>query len=549
MNIRSGAIFIWSLIVISPVVPAQEAVDLSVVHKIKQEAFKNSQVMDHLFYMTEINGPRLTNSPGLEKSARWVARTADEWGLANVDLETWGGAGRGWSVSHYEAHLREPGYLALIGVPLAWTPGTDGVISGVPVLAARKPTEFWDLDAYEKSLDEYMATWKGKLSGKMVLLEEAVNILPITEAPAKRLSAEELGELAKHPTLTEPIEIDLDNIQIPRAEHLRARYFSQLPWTAMEILFNRILELNSTLQRFLADEGVVLAIYPGNYNDGGTIFPPLDRSHKADAGAAPPSIVLTPEHYNRLVRLAERELMPRIEVEVAASFHEDDTDGINIVAEIPGGKKRDELVLIGAHFDDVVYGTGATDNAAGSAVMLEVMRILKTLDLKLDRTVRMVLWSGEEQGLLGSQAYVAKHFGDWETMKLKPDHSKVSAYYNLDNGTGKIRGVYLQNNDMVRGLFSQWLAPFSDLGASTVTIRNTGGTDHLAFDAVGLPGFQFIQDSIEYDSRTHHSNMDVYDRAQAGDLMQAAAIIASFVYHTANRKDLLPRKPLPEPKE
>ena len=267
--------------------------------------------------------------------------------------------------------------------------------------------------------------------------------------------------------------------------------------------------------------------------------------HEDKAVEPPPSIALTPEHYNRLARLVERGEACRVEVEVRAQFHEEQ-EPANVVAEILGGSKADEVVVIGAHFDDVVYSTGATDNATGCAVMMEAMRILKELDLQMDRTVRMVLWTGEEQGLLGSKAYVKEYFGDPQTMDLQPAHAKVSAYYNLDNGTGKIRGVYLQENDMVRPIFRAWLAPFADLGATTLTIRNTGGTDHLSFDQVGIPGFQFIQDPVEYGSRTHHSNMDVYDRVQAGDLMQASAIIASFVYHTANRDELLPRKPLPE---
>jgi Zn-dependent M28 family amino/carboxypeptidase len=261
----------------------------------------------------------------------------------------------------------------------------------------------------------------------------------------------------------------------------------------------------------------------------------------------PPSISLTPEHYNRVVRLVRHGQPATLEVEVEAQMHTDDLAGANVVAEILGSERADELVMIGAHYDDVVYATGATDNAAGCAVMMEVMRILKALELPLDRTVRMVLWTGEEEGLLGSKAYVKEHFGDPRTMELTAEQEKVSAYYNLDNGTGKIRGVYLQGNDMVRPIFNDWLGPFKDHGASTLTIRNTGGTDHLSFDAVGIPGFQFIQDPVEYWSITHHSNMDVYDRVVPADLMQAAAIIATFVYQTANRDEMMPRKPLPEP--
>ena len=261
----------------------------------------------------------------------------------------------------------------------------------------------------------------------------------------------------------------------------------------------------------------------------------------------PPAIALTPEHYNRIFRLTARGIPTRLEVEVQTRFHTEKEDSFNVVGDIPGTGKPDELVMLGGHLDSVAPGLGATDNAAGCAVMMEVIRILTTLQFSLDRSVRIALWGGEEQGLLGSKAYVAEHFGDRRTMELKPEHARLSAYYNLDNGTGRIRGVYLQENEMVRPLFAAWLAPFSDMGARTLSIRNTSGTDHLSFDAVGLPGFQFIQDPIEYQTRSHHSNMDVYDRVQPGDLAQAAAVIATFVYLTANREELLPRKSLPQP--
>jgi Zn-dependent M28 family amino/carboxypeptidase len=256
---------------------------------------------------------------------------------------------------------------------------------------------------------------------------------------------------------------------------------------------------------------------------------------------------LTAEHYNRICRLMEHKIPVKLEFEIQAQFVDDRTDSVNVIGEIEGGRKRNEIVMVGAHLDSWQGGTGATDNAAGSAVMMEVMRILKALNLKMDRTVRLALWSGEEEGLLGSKAYVKEHFGDPETMKLGSEHARLSGYFNVDNGTGKLRGVYIQGNEMMRPVFESWFAPFRDLGAGTISIRNTSGTDHLSFDAVGLPGFQFIQDPIEYNSRTHHSNMDVYDRLQAGDLMQASAIVASFVYNTATREEMLPRKPLPKP--
>jgi Zn-dependent M28 family amino/carboxypeptidase len=259
-------------------------------------------------------------------------------------------------------------------------------------------------------------------------------------------------------------------------------------------------------------------------------------------------VVITPEHYNRIARLLNKKVPVRVEFDFEVRFHDNEPDGYNIIAEIPGGRKKDEVVMLGAHLDSWIGGTGATDNGTGSAVMLEVMRILKTLDLKMDRTVRLALWSAEEAGLLGSKGYVKEHFADPETMRTTAGHANLAAYFNHDNGSGKLRGVYLQGNDMVRPIFAAWLEPFHDLGARMLSIRDTGGTDHLSFDEVGLPGFQFIQDPLEYGTRTHHSNMDVYDHVQGGDLMQASAIIASFAWHAAMREQMLPRKPLPKPK-
>lgn len=520
--------------------------DLAVVHRIRQEATQKSQVMEHLFYLTDVHGPRLSNSPGFLSAAKWVADRTRLWGLQNVALEKWGPFGRGWSQSRFSAHLVEPVYAPLIGTPLAWTPGTKGVVSGTPILAVLGTED--DLNRYRRTLEEFFAQHKGKLRDKVILIREPRKLEPQDEAASRRLTANELQERAAASEPLESIAIDLNNPVIPLDPAERRRFNAFAPRYILERFRVQREELQYRLNRYLVDEGVRLVVHPANFGDGGTVFPPTGgAAYKSGAPAPPPSIALTPEHYNHIARLIEKKLPVRIEVEVQAHFHEDTEDSMNVVAEIPGGSKRDELVIIGAHLDSWHVGTGATDNAAGCAVMIEVLRILKALDLKMERTVRMVLWGGEEQGLLGSRAYAKEHFADIETMKLKPEHSKVSAYFNLDNGTGKIRGVYLQGNDMVRPIFDSWLSPFRDLGATTLSIRNTGGTDHLSFDEVGIPGFQFIQDPVEYNSRTHHSNMDVYDRIQPADMMQAAAIIASFVYHTANRPDMLPRKPLPEP--
>ncbi|MSO20425.1 MAG: M20/M25/M40 family metallo-hydrolase [Acidobacteria bacterium] len=502
--------------------------------------------MDHLFYLTDVHGPRLTNSPGFHKAADWVVKRSKEMGLANAALEPWGKFGRGWSSSRVSAHLIEPGYAPLIAVPLSWTPGTNGVLTGTPIIATLEPSQ--DVDEYQAAIDKFMAKYKGKLRDQMLLYRPLKKLEPQDKAASTRYSADQLRERAEAPEPVEPIDINMDDPHPPSDPEERRRFNAYAPaWVFEQTRVKREV-MYRKLYTFLKNEGVRLLIYPASAGDGGTIFPPTAGSaYQSGFPLPPPSIALTPEHYNRLMRLVEKKQPVKIEVEVQAQFYENPVEAANVVAELPGGAKRDEVVIIGGHLDSWDFGTGATDNAAGCAVMMEAMRILKTLDLKMDRTVRLVLWSGEEQGLFGSEGYVKNHYADTETMKLLPEHGKVSAYYNLDNGTGKIRGVYLQGNDMVRPTFDAWLSPFRDLGATTLSIRNTGGTDHLSFDAVGIPGFQFIQDQVEYNSRTHHSNMDVYDRIVPADLMQAAAIIASFVYHTANRPEPLPRKPLPKP--
>jgi len=307
-------------------------------------------------------------------------------------------------------------------------------------------------------------------------------------------------------------------------------------------------ELAARRAKFYSDEGVAAVITDDQRaRDAVTFAESAFANDGGKAPLAPPSFVVTSEQYNRVTRLLDSKTKVTMRLTLQVRVSDAAVDANNIVAEIPGGSKKDELVMVGAHFDSWHSGTGATDNGAGSAVMMEVVRILKALNLKMDRTVRIVLWSGEEQGLLGSEAYVKEHFGDPKTMKLTAEHAKLSGYFNLDNGSGKIRGVYLQGNDGMRPIFDQWLTPFRDQGVTTISIRDTGGTDHLSFDDVGLPGFQFIQDPLDYMTITHHSNLDVYDHAIAADLMQASAVIASVVYHAATRPDMLPRKPLPKP--
>ena len=487
---------------------AAEPVDLAVIHKIKLEAFDNSKVMDHLFYLTDVHGPRLTNSSGFHRAADWTVERLKSLGLTKVNKEKWGPFGKTWDYSRFSAHLLKPTYSPLIGFPMAWTPGTNGALKGQPILAVIKD---------EKDFPK----WKGKLAGRIVLIDEPRPTPLLFNPLAKRYSEKDLD--------------DLEAGLIPTGK--RPEFDREARRKAM-----------NAKAKFLREEGATLVVTAGYKGDGGTVFAAAGGGYREGDEVPPPMIAITPEHFNRIARLIQEKQAPEIEVDIAATLDNKPAGSYNILAELPGTSKKEEIVMIGAHFDSWHGGTGATDNGVGSAVMIEAMRILKALDVKLPRTVRIALWSGEENGLLGSRAYVKEHFANPEDMKVTEQHGKLAAYFNYDNGSGKIRGVYLQGNDMMRPIFEAWFAPFRDLGASRITIRDTSGTDHLAFDSIGLPGFQFIQDPLEYESRTHHSNMDTYDHAQEADLKQAAAIIASFAYHAATRPDMLPRKPLPKPK-
>lgn len=509
-----AAILAWPLC-------AEDKADLDTIHKIKTEAFQNSKVMDHLFWLTDAHGPRLSGSPQYQVAAEWVAKTLKDWGFQNVTLAKWGPFGRGWQNQRFSVHLQEPVYQPVYGFPMAWSNSTEGAVTGEPAYAPIRN-------------DADMEKWKGKLKGKIVLTEPMRELRPYDKALLSRYTDQQLDDMTKAP---EPGESPFRRAQAPQG-----------PTAGPQPTMQEIAAFRKKLSAFWREEGAAVLVQFGYRGDGGTMAAAAGGSRDPKEPMPPAMIVITPEHYNRIARLIEHKVPVKLEVEVKNLIKDENADSFNVIAELPGtGKHKDEIVMIGGHLDSWHGGTGATDNAAGCAVMMETLRILKSLDLKLDRTVRLALWGGEEQGLLGSRAYVKEIFADRETMKTTKEHEKLSAYYNIDNGTGKIRGIYLQGNEMVRPIFESWLAPFKDLGVTTITIRNTGGTDHQSFDAVGLPGFQFIQDPVEYSTRTHHSNMDVYDRIQKGDVMQMSAIVASMVYHTANREEKLPRKPLPKP--
>jgi hypothetical protein len=501
-----------ALLLAVPALVAQmhEPVDLAAIHQIKDEGLQRSRVMEIASYLTDVYGPRLTGSPNIRKAGEWAVKEMQGWGVANARLEKWGRFGRGWTNERFVAHMTAPADAALIGYPKAWTPGTNGPVAGDAVLAVLASPR--DLDS-----------WRGKLRGKFVLVADARTVAAQFTPQAQRYTDDELAAVARQPISGR------GRGGAPRT-----------PAAASPQNFSR------DRTAFLVSEGVLATIEPGR-GDGGTVFVQSGGSRDAADPPTVPQVVLTVEHYNRLVRVLEKKVPVRLEMEIRNTFHDADLDAFNVVGELAGTDKADELVMLGAHFDSWHTGTGATDNAAGSAVMMEAVRILKQTGLRLRRTVRIALWTGEEQGLLGSRAYVTEHFADRQTLVTKPAHGKFAGYFNVDNGTGAIRGVYLQGNDAIAPVFAAWMEPFRNMGMTTLAIRNTGGTDHQSFDAVGLPGFQFIQDRVEYDTRTHHSNMDVYDRLQAEDMMKNAVIVAAFAYHAANREELLPRKPMPQP--
>jgi hypothetical protein len=509
----------------APVSAAEEAVDLEMVTRIRDEGFTHSQVMDTASYLTDVIGPRVTGSPQMREANDWTRQRLESWGLVNAHLEGWT-FGRGWSLERSVVQMVKPTPATLVAVPRAFTPGTDGPRRG-KVVKVRIESEA-DAEKY-----------RGQLAGRIVLLGEPRDTANPEKPQFTRYTDQELDGLAHFdvaPTRRGPVD--------------------------REALARRM-RLQPLLRPFFVAEKA-LATIEVSPTDAGVVLVGRGGSWVKDEDPGVPALVMAAEQYNRLARLVDRDVEVELELDVRSRFHDDDPTAYNTVAEIPGMDKRGEVVMLGAHLDSWHAGTGATDNAAGSAVAMEAVRILQALDVKPRRTIRVALWSGEEEGLMGSKAYVAEHFGTRAgtpdprerdlpsflrrdptgPVTTKPDHVRLSAYFNVDNGTGKIRGIYAERNAAVAPIFEAWLRPLHDLGATTVTLRHTGGTDHLPFDAVGLPAFQFIQDEADYETRTHHTNLDVYDRLQKTDLMQAAVVLATFVYDAATRPERLPRRPL-----
>jgi carboxypeptidase Q len=521
--------------------PATESLDLGMYNAIRAEGLEHSHVMDYAGALTDGIGPRLTGSPNMAKANAWTRDQLTKMGCVNARLEDWGEFGMGWQQINTWVRMVEPDTAIFVAQATPWSPSSSG-----PVKAEAVSVIIND--------ESDLAKYKGKLGGKIVLLGAMREVPSTDKAFFERYDEKTLKELEAY-----PLESANGDMQA-RIE----RYMKRVALT------RKILP-------FLTEEkpaGVIVPSRDGK-NGGGTgiIFDDngaaMGRTpYKRDTAVPFPVVVTQIESYGRVFRLLKHNVPVTIEMNVETKFTGDHEHGFNTVAEIPGTdpKLKDEIVMVGGHLDSWIAGTGATDNGAGTIVAMEVMRILTALHVQPRRTIRIALWSGEEEGLFGSRGYVKEHFGSAPLstapdqaalpefmrrpsgpLELKPEQRQISAYFNLDNGSGKIRGVYLQENTLVAPIFAQWIEPLKDLGVTTITLRNTGGTDHLSFDAVGIPGFQFIQDPLDYETKTHHSNQDVYEHLQPGDLKQAATVEAIFVYNAAMRDQMIPRKPLPHP--
>lgn len=532
-----------------------ESADLRAVHLIKQEAYLNSHVMDYINLIADEHGSRMAGSPSYRSAASKAVSAFKQAGITQAGIESWGTFGRGWDWSRVHVQMKRPQETTLSAYPADFAPGTDGPVSGEVVFAPlweheSDAPENGDIEKKAHQIERWKSKFRGQLRGKIVMLDHPLPFKLPEEPETYRIGEEEInsGVVSDYDLPIEPGTVPA--LEWPMLAYPIDKEESSQVWNVIPIEFatdrwRLDARITSRMDKFLVEEGVGAVLVAGWADVAGVIMHSDYGSPFSEDPLPPPSVVLMPEHYKRIHRLVKRGVPVTVEVDVDAEIYEE-AAGLNIVAEIPGGSRRNEIVMLGAHFDSWHGATGATDNAAGSAVVMEAMRILKKLNLPMKRTVRAALWGEEEKCFCGSRGYVVKHFADPVTMALKPAHENLSVYFNLDNGGGKIRGIYLQQNDMARPILEGWLAPFADQGVDMFSITNTTGTDHLSFNAVGLPGFSFVQDPLDYDLNTHHSNVDHVDHLIPGDLMQAAAVMATAVYHAANSDEMMPRKTLPE---
>jgi carboxypeptidase Q len=507
----------------APVVASAQTVDRTMINRIVDQALNHSEVMDTAAYLTDRIGGRLTNSPQMRQAERWTQQRFRDWGLAKVRAEPFE-FGRGWSVVRSSARMTAPRTLDLRAIPIAWTPGTNGTLSaGIVVAPIAEADDF--------------ARWRGRLRGKIVLITRPDSGSEPDEAPFHRLTDDEL----------------------------RAENVYQQPQYSPAAIERQLRDADFAERRdaFLAEEGAIAWVRM-SARDGGLLHG-TGSGYRAGQTPRLPGFELAAEDYRRLARLALTDAPPTVELASEVRFHDEDVNAYNILADIPGTAGGREYVMAGAHLDSWVAGDGASDNAAGSAIVMEAARILARLGVRPRRTIRFALWNGEEQGLLGSLAYVDRYLATraplassehanlpasrtWRhrwPIQPRPGYRDLVAYFNIDNGSGRIRGIHAEGNVAAVPIFQEWLAPFASMGASTVAIRPTGGTDHVYMQTIGIPGYQFIQDPLDYDSRIHHTSIDTYDHLKAQDMRQAAIILASFLWNAANRDEPLPRMPLP----
>jgi hypothetical protein len=525
------------MVLLIPVSFAQEKVDVGMVNRIWEEGVNRSQIMETLSYLTDVIGPRIQGTPAMKKASEWAKNRFTEWGLMNSAIEPCGEFGLGWANEYISVHMIEPSYAPILAYAKPWTLGTQGKVKGQPVLAVVRTKP--DLEK-----------WAGKLKGAIVLTDPPRQVHPSFKPYASRYTDEDLKGIAETPIPLQPKDGG-------------GREKPEIKW--------------EELVEFYKNEEVALLIdsSDGSRSDFGTVhvdaYEGNGKNHVIPGQS--PRIVITAEAYARICRILDLKVPVTLEAEVRNTVYDQDKMGYNVVAEIAGSDKKGELVMLGGHLDSWTGGTGAVDNASGCAVAMEAVRILQALGVKPKRTIRAALWTGEEEGFYGSRGYVFTHFGDtdketlknpdWEAYEknwrnplgdskrliVKPEYYKISGYFNYDNGSGRIRGIYIQENFQVRPIFEEWMKPLRDLGVTTIALQPTEGTDHLPFDYIGIPGFQFIQDPLDYFPTVHHTNQDVYDHCVAEDLVQSAVVMASFVYFAAMRDEMLPRKPLPIPVE
>ena len=539
-------------LVASPLAPApayaqaRENIDPAMLAKIRDEGMQRSQAMEHVIWLSDVYGPRLSGSPTTQQAADWTMAQLRKWGLANVHLEHFP-FGKGWSLEHFSAVMTAPQVQPIIGLPKSWTRGTNGPVSADVVLAQIRT-------------EADLAEWRGKLRGKIVLTQPARAVRMLEGPVVLRMTDSLIAEARTVP----PARGGGAGGGGGRGAGAGGGRGGAAGTPAANTPVTA-----ARLAQFYNDEGVVALFDRGSDSDmsaggsdlswrtqrtdGGTIFVGSGGARDSTAGRGVPQVTLAVEHYNRMVRVLERGVPVKVALDIRTRFHDEPAtgNGFNIIAELPGTDLRDQIVLIGAHFDSHHGGTGATDNATGVAQMMEAMRILRTVGAQPRRTIRIALWGAEENGLIGSRAYVQRHIAErnatTQALVKKAEYDRHSVYFNSDNGTGRVVGIWMQGNEAMRPIFERWIEPLKDMGVTVLGPRSVSATDHSSFDNVGIPAFQFMVDRLEYNSRTHHSNMDVVDRVQPDDVKQAATVAATFAYLAAMRDEPLPRKPMAQP--